>query len=56
MIILMSEAKYSSFSTFDREEIEILAQQNAIEIRNIEIKSPNNTMQSIAAKLFIYEI
>ncbi len=56
MIVLMSETKYSSFPTCDREEIEILAKQSAIEIRSIEIKSPNNTMQSISAKLFIYEI
>jgi hypothetical protein len=56
MIVLMSKTKYDSCPSDDRDEIEMLAKQGAIEIRNIDIKSPNNTMQSIAAKLFVYEI
>lgn len=56
MIVLMTASKYNSFPNIDREHIELLESQNKIEIRDIQINSPNNTMQSILAKLFIYEI
>lgn len=56
MIVLMTASKYNSFPNLDKEYIELLKHQKHIGIRDIEIKSPNNTMQSILAKLFIYEI
>ncbi len=56
MVVLMTASKYNSFPNADKEHIELLESQNEIKIRDIEIKSPNNTMQSILAKLFIYEI
>jgi hypothetical protein len=55
MIVLMTAAKYKSFPNIDREYIELLEHQKDIEVRDIEIKSPNNTMQGILAKLFICE-
>lgn len=56
LFVLMRTSKYLSFPESDRNQIESLASLGSIELRDIEIKSPNNTMAAIAAKLIVYEI
>lgn len=56
MNVLMSKSKYESFPEDDRESIDLLQAKNSIQVRDVEIKSPDNNMARIEAKLFIYEI
>ncbi len=52
----MRTSKYLSFSEPDRSHIETLASLGSIDLRDVKVKSPNNTMETIAAKLIVYEI
>lgn len=52
----MKKSKYLSFPEADRKKIETLADLGSISLREVEIKSPNNTMETIPGKLIIYEI
>lgn len=55
LYVLIKEAKYLSFSVEDREQIECLNNPNLV-IKNIKIKSPDNPVQLISAKLISYHI
>ncbi len=56
MIILMRKSKYESFPKVDQDSIISLQLQNKITVRDVKIKSPDNNMERVEAKLFIYEI
>lgn len=52
---LINDDKYNSF--FNREELENLEKENKyLEIRNVEIKNPNNPAQLRSAKLITFKI
>jgi hypothetical protein len=54
MIAIMKESKYSSFPIQDRKQIEALS-ENSLQILNVRIKSPNNPVELIPAKVIIYK-
>ena len=56
MYVLMRKSKYYSFSIEDIEILERYRKSGVIEIRDIEIIDPNNTMKKIETKLITYEI
>ncbi len=51
----MKETKYLSFPIEDRKQVESLAKLDLV-IKDIKIKSPDNPIQLIPAKLMIYQI
>ncbi len=55
LYVLTKETKYLSFPVEDRERIESLNNPNLV-IRDVKIKSPDNTVQLIPAKLISYQI
>ncbi len=55
LFVLIQETKYLSFSIEDRKQIESLNNPDLV-IKNIKIKSPDNPIQLIPAKLMIYQI
>jgi hypothetical protein len=55
LFALMREDKYLSFPLADREKLELHPNSNLV-IKNIKIKSPNNPVKQIAAKLISYQI
>lgn len=56
LFVLMRTSKYLSFPESDRSHIETLASLGSLDLRDVEVKPPNNTMETIAAKLIVYEI
>jgi hypothetical protein len=55
MIALMKKSKYLSLPIQDREQLEALINNN-FQIIDIEIKSPNNPVQLIPAKVISYKL
>jgi hypothetical protein len=55
MIALMKKSKYLSLPIQDREQLEALINNN-FQILDIEIKSPNNPVQLIPAKVISYKL
>lgn len=55
VIAIMQESKYMTFPAQDREEIENISNIN-FRIRNLKIKSPNNPIELISAKIIEYKI
>lgn len=55
MIAIMKESKYLSFPAPDRNEIESLV-NNELKIIDVNIKSPNNPVQLIPAKVIAYKL
>ena len=55
LFVLIQENKYLSFPIEDRRQIESLNNPDLV-IKNIKIKSPDNPIQLIPAKLMIYQI
>ena len=51
----MRELKYLSFSTEDRDNLES-SDRNNLKIQQVQIKSPDNPVKRIAARLIGYEI
>jgi len=49
---LMSSEKYNSFSLEDREVIEGF---DGVEVRDVRIKSPNNPVKLMEAKLLVFK-
>lgn len=57
VISIMSDEKYNSFPQLDIDEIEKTStDDNNLKIKNIQIKSPNNPVDLINAKLITYQI
>ena len=54
-ICLDEKNKYLSFPIEDRKQVESLAKLDLV-IKDIKIKSPDNPIQLIPAKLMIYQI
>jgi len=50
---LMSSEKYSSFPLEDREVIEGF---DGVEVRDVKIKSPNNPVKLMEARLLVFKI
>ncbi len=55
LYVLMKETKYLSFPIEDRKQVESLAKLDLV-IKDIKIKSPDNPIQLIPAKLMMYQI
>ncbi len=55
LICLMQEKKYKSMPQEDRMAIEKLSNANVI-LKNVKIKDPNNPVQLIAGKLFVFKV
>jgi hypothetical protein len=55
LYVLIKDTKYLSFPIEDRKQIESLAKLDLV-IKDIKIKSPDNPIQLIPAKLMIYQI
>lgn len=55
LICLMSEDKYNSFSTKDKNKIENLNNNN-VSIKSLKIKNPNNPIKLIDAKLITFGV
>jgi hypothetical protein len=55
LICLMQEEKYKSMPQEDRMAIEKLSNANVI-LKNVKIKDPNNPVQLIAGKLFVFKV
>ena len=54
LVTLMRESKYLSFPLEDRERLESIDDPN-LQNRQIKIKSPNNPIKRIAARLIEYQ-
>lgn len=54
LVTLMRESKYLSFPIEDRERLESIGDSN-LRNRQIKIKSPNNPIKRIAARLIEYQ-
>lgn len=54
LVTLMRESKYLSFPTEDRERLESI-NNSSLQNRQIKIKSPNNPIKRIAARLIEYQ-
>lgn len=55
LVTLMREAKYQSFSREDRAKLESIDHQN-LQNQQVKIKSPDNPIKSILARLISYQI
>ena len=55
LFVLMRESKYLSFSTEDRDNLESIDRNN-LKIQQVQIKSPDNPVKRIAARLIGYQI
>ncbi|MGL5871707.1 MAG: NgoPII family restriction endonuclease [Xenococcaceae cyanobacterium] len=55
LFVLMRESKYLSFSSEERQRLESLNNPN-LQIVDVKIKSPDNPVKKIAAKLISYQI
>lgn len=55
LICLLTEEKYNSFSSEDKNLISSI-QDNNLSIKDIEIKNPNNPVQLIPAKLLVFKV
>ncbi|MUL36969.1 hypothetical protein BWI75_11585 [Gloeocapsopsis sp. AAB1 = 1H9] len=55
LFALIREAKYYSFSSEDRARLEASVNSN-LSIKNVQIKSPDNPVKQVSAKLISYQI
>lgn len=55
LFVLMRESKYLSFSTEDRENLESIDRNN-FKIQQVKIKSPDNPVKRVTARLIGYQI
>jgi hypothetical protein len=55
LFALMRESKYLSFPSAEREKLESSVNAD-LQIEDVKIKSPDNPIQRIAAKLISYQI
>ncbi|PZO36239.1 MAG: restriction endonuclease [Pseudanabaena frigida] len=55
MIVVMQESKYMSFPKGIRQELENLSSNKNLEIKDIQIKSPNNPVKLLNSKIIIYK-
>ena len=55
LICLMTREKYNSFPSEDREAVESL-ELDGVEVLDIKVKSPDNPVKLIEAKLLVFKV
>ena len=56
LIALMKKEKYEELPLEDRQVLERLALDNKIEVLDVKIKSPNNPVRLMEAKLLVFKV